>query len=107
MMRSQTTQRQEQQLKVMEARLIKMGDTIKKLMEEVGMLQQENSILRRANEELVWGTERSHNEHTESRCIPKIAMAKEDKRRMHLELRELRDKYAEMAKWMGASSFVD
>lgn len=91
----------------MEARLTEMGDTIKKLMVKVEGLRQENVALWKANEELAGGTKPSHNEHFESRCTPEIAMAEEERRMMYLELGELGDKYAEMAKWMATSSSID
>lgn len=43
----------------------------------------------------------------ESRRVPTNTTAKEERHKMHLELYELGDKYAEMAKQMGTPSTID
>lgn len=67
-------------------------------MEDVGTLRQENSTLRRTNEELAGGTEPSHNKHAEPQHISEIGTAEKERCKMHLELLELGDKYAKMVK---------
>lgn len=54
----------------MEATFVEMGETIKKLMKETGVLRQENAVLKWTNEELVGGGKARGNEHVESWHVP-------------------------------------
>lgn len=80
---------------MMKARLVEMEETIKKLTEETGTLCQENVALRQTNE------------HVDSGRDPASVAVDEERHKMHLELQELGDKYAEIIIWVGAPPTVD
>lgn len=88
-------------------RLAGMEEKRRKLTEETGTLHQENTTLLRTNKELVGEDEPNGNEHVESRHDQASAMADEERRWMHLVLRELGNKYAEIAKRLDTPSTID
>ncbi|KAF5458378.1 hypothetical protein F2P56_022410 [Juglans regia] len=104
---SQTARKGDNEEGTMEARLMSMEEIIRKLMEEIGMLHQENATLRRTNEDLVRGGELSANKHAYSLRAPTDAATEEERRKMHLQIRKPGKKCVEMAKKIDTKSTVE
>lgn len=104
---SQTTRREENRSKAIKARLVEMEEMLKKLTEEIGALRQENDALRRATKS--WMAEESPEVTSMLTRGATHSVSQQTKKdgKMHLELQDLGDKYAKIAKQMGTLSIVD
>lgn len=91
----------------MKARLATMEQLVEKLVVEVGTLRKENESLKGATNKPGHNVEPSNSEHIGSRNAGGEGETKDEKRNMHKELRNLKEKYKEMVRKIGTSSLVD
>lgn len=108
-MRSQATTDQETISTDMEAQIVEMEEKLKKVMTTMESHRRENEDLKHRNAKLSEPMTLSQGEQPKREAQSAGGMNRDEleKKRLHDELRNLVDKYGNMAKKMGGSSSVE